>query len=88
MWDKQKKKMDSNQNRTIIKILGSIHSVKDTAAKIENLFPLYVEGPIRMNDDGAGCHVFITLPGEPRQESPRTADPAPAKFGLSELVSK
>jgi len=73
MRDKPKKLMTQNQNRTIIKILGSIHAVKVTAVKIENLFPLYVEGPIKMNDNGDGYHMFITLPGEPLQESTRTA---------------
>jgi hypothetical protein len=52
-----------NQNRTTIKILGSAESVKATAAKIETLYPLYVESPIKQNDNGEGCHLFITLPG-------------------------
>jgi hypothetical protein len=88
MRDKSKKRMYQNQNRTIIKILGSINAVKVTAIKIESLFPLYVEGPIKINDSGDGYHMFITLPGEPRQESPRTATVTPPNISLTELVSK
>jgi hypothetical protein len=76
-----------NQNRTIIKILGSIHAVRDVAAKIETLFPLYVESPIKMNDDGHGCHIFITVPGSPRQENPETAS-QPAPFSFVEAANK
>jgi len=56
-----------NENRITVKILGSINDVKSTAKKIETLFPLFLESPLRMNDSGDGCHIFISLPVEPKE---------------------
>jgi hypothetical protein len=55
-------------NRTTIKILGSVASVKATATKIESLFPLYIEGSIRLNDNSDGVHIIITVPAVENEE--------------------
>ena len=85
-----------NPNRTTIKILGSINDVKETARKIEQLFPLFLESPIRTNDNSEGVHLFITLPAEKqnansglvRQDQARTATTPQLSFNLTEVNSK
>ncbi len=87
--------MIMTNNRTTIKILGSATDVKNTAAKIETLFPFYIEGPIKPNDNSDGVHLFITLPAQnkdcsvsPRQETTQTAQTTPLNFSLTEPVFK
>jgi hypothetical protein len=80
----------TTNNRTTIKILGSIESVKATAKKIETLFPVYIEGPIRLNDNSEGVHLFITLPAvenctvdPPRKEIDQRTAKTPLDFSLN-----
>lgn len=71
----------NTQNRITIKIIGTPQSVKETAQKIETLFPFYIESPVRDNSDGDGVHLYINIPVnnncsvvDPRQETqPQTA---------------
>lgn len=77
--------MNTNK-RTTIKILGSLESIKETAQKIETLFPIYIESPVKVNENSDGFHLFITLPAQtncsvvdPRQETqPQTATNNPS----------
>jgi len=81
----------NTQNRTTIKILGTPESVKETAQKIEALFPIYIESPTQKNSDGNGVHLYITVPTknnnclvvDPRQETqPQTAQLNPS-YGVT-----
>jgi hypothetical protein len=93
----KKNELNNQQNHEKIitlKILGSIENVKATAQKIETLFPVYIEGKIRPNDNSDGVHLFITLPaescaGSPRQEQTQPTNETPiASFNYMERTSK
>jgi len=80
----------NTKNRTTIKILGTPENVKETAQKIEALFPFYIESPTQTNSDGEGVHLYITVPVknncsvvDPRQETqPQTAQLNPS-YGVT-----
>jgi hypothetical protein len=52
---------DKEPNKVTIKISGERNRVLKTLKKIENIFPLFLEGKEKPNDNGNGIHVFLTV---------------------------
>lgn len=52
---------ESRSKKVIIKVSGSRPAVLRTLKKIESVFPLFIEGKEKPNDDGEGIHVFLTV---------------------------
>ena len=50
-----------NRNRVTIKISGERTRVLKTLKKVETVFPLFLEGKEKLNDNGDGIHVFLTI---------------------------
>lgn len=50
------------KNQVAIKVSGEEKAVKKILEKINPLFPICVQSSIRLNDNGDGVHVFLTVP--------------------------
>jgi hypothetical protein len=48
-------------NKITIKISGQRTAVLNTLKRIEGVFPLFLEGKEKPNDDGTGIHVFLVV---------------------------
>jgi hypothetical protein len=48
-------------NRVTIKVSGKRTAVLKTLETIESVFPLFLEGKEKPNDDGNGIHIFLTI---------------------------
>lgn len=59
----RKKKLDTDKesNKITIKISGNRAAVLRALKKIESVFPLFLEGKEKSNDDGEGIHIFLTV---------------------------
>ena len=52
---------EKETNKIIIKISGERTRVFKTLKRIENIFPLFLEGKEKPNDSGDGVHVFLIV---------------------------
>jgi hypothetical protein len=52
---------DKEPNKVTIKISGKREAVFKTLKKIESLFPLFLEGKEKPNDNGDGIHIFLVV---------------------------
>ena len=58
----ERKKNLEQENKIIIKISGESRiAVIKTLKQIESIFPLFIEGKEKPNDNGDGIHVFLTV---------------------------
>jgi hypothetical protein len=60
--------MKLKPNQITIKISGERTAVLKTLKKIESAFPLFLEGKINNNDDGAGVHIFLTVACDDKED--------------------
>ena len=52
---------EGENNKVTIKVSGKRAAVLKTLKKIESVFPLFLEGKEKPNDDGEGVHIFLTI---------------------------
>lgn len=52
---------DKEQNKVIIKISGERTRVLKTLKQVESIFPLFLEGKEKPNDNGDGIHIFLVV---------------------------
>lgn len=52
---------DKEQNKVIIKISGERTRVLKTLKQVESVFPLFLEGKEKPNDNGDGIHIFLVV---------------------------
>jgi hypothetical protein len=50
-----------SSNQVSIKISGNEKAVLEIAKELEAIYPLFLEGKPRPNDNGEGIHLFLTV---------------------------